>query len=60
MVDVDYPVYLQPLHKDLPFLPEKRVIHGVVKSVTLFMILKNDLKIILKKTLINFIHFSIW
>ena len=60
MVDVDYPVYLQPLHKDLSFLPEKRVIHGVMKSVTLFMILKNDLKIILKKTLINFIHFSIW
>ena len=49
MVDGDYPVYcisciscimypvypvsLQPLHRDLPFLPEKRVIYGVMKLV---------------------------
>ena len=32
MVDVDYHVYLQPLHRDLlPFLPEKRVIGRVTK-----------------------------
>ena len=24
IVDIDYPEYLQPLHKDLPFLPERK------------------------------------
>ena len=34
MVDVDYPVYLQPLHRDLPFLPEKKGINiGKIKLV---------------------------
>ena len=34
MVHVDYPVYLQPLHRDLPFLPEKKGINiGKIKLV---------------------------
>lgn len=33
MVDVSYIVYLQTLNRDLRFLPEKRVINGVIKSV---------------------------
>ena len=33
MVDVDYPLYSQPSHRDLPILPEKRVINGVTKLV---------------------------
>ena len=38
MVDVDYPVYLQPICRDLPFLLEKRVINGINKSVSTFWI----------------------
>ena len=36
MVDADYLLYLQPLHKVLPFLPEKRVINGINKLVCTF------------------------
>ena len=36
MVGVDYPVYLQPLHRGLLFLPEKRVIDGVTLVGTWF------------------------
>ena len=36
MVDVGYCVYLQPLQRDLPFLPEKRVIDGINKLVRTF------------------------
>ena len=36
MVDADYPAYLQPLPRDLLFLPEKRVINGVTKLVCTF------------------------
>ena len=38
MVDVDYPVYLKPIRRDLPFLSEKRVINGINKSVSTFWI----------------------
>ena len=31
MVEVGYSKYLQPLHRDLPFLPEKRIINRVSK-----------------------------
>ena len=36
MVDVDYPVYLQPFDKSLLLLPEKRVINcnGIIKLVS--------------------------
>ena len=33
IVDVDYPGYLKPLYRDLPFLPEKRVIIRLAKLV---------------------------
>ena len=36
MVDVDYPVYLQPLHKHLLCLPERRVMEAVIKLVCTF------------------------
>ena len=36
MVDADYPAYLQPLPRDLLFLPEKRVINEVTKLVYTF------------------------
>ena len=36
MVDVEYPVYLQPLDRDLSFLPEKRVINRANKLVRTF------------------------
>ena len=36
IVDVDYPVYLQPLHKDLPFLPDKSVITKETKLAFIF------------------------
>ena len=36
MVDVDYPVYLQLLHKDFSFLHERREINGEIKFVCYF------------------------
>ena len=36
MVDVEYPARLQPLHKELPFLSQKRVISGHNKLVSTF------------------------
>ena len=33
VVDVEHPEYLQPLHKDLLFLPEKIVIYEISKDV---------------------------
>ena len=33
IVDVDYPGYLKPLYRDLPFLLEKRVINRLTKLV---------------------------
>ena len=36
MIDVQYPVYLQPLHRDLLFLHEKRIINKVTKLVCSF------------------------
>ena len=36
MVDVDYPVHLQLLHKDFSFLHERREINGEIKLVCYF------------------------
>lgn len=36
MVDVDYPVHLQLLHKDFSFLHERREINGEIKLVYYF------------------------
>ena len=36
MDDVDYPAYLQPFHRSLPFLPEKRVNTGIIILVSTF------------------------
>ena len=41
MVDADYPVYLQHLQKDLPFLPEKRESNEENKLVWTFYNKKN-------------------
>lgn len=35
--NVDYLVYLQLLHRDIPFLPEKRVINEVIKLMRFFI-----------------------
>lgn len=31
--DLEYPVNIQPLHRDLPFLPKKREINGKIKLI---------------------------
>ena len=36
MVDVDYPEYLQPLHRNVSLSPEKRIISRVTKLVCTF------------------------
>ena len=36
MIDVNYLLYLQPLHKVLPFSPKKREINGVNKLLCTF------------------------
>ena len=36
ILDGDYSAYLQPLHRDLPFLLEKRVINGANKLTCTF------------------------
>lgn len=41
MIDINYPVYLQSLHRDLLFSPEKRVVDGVTKLVFTFSDKKN-------------------
>ena len=33
LVDVEYPVYFQPLHRGLSFSLEKRVINGITKLI---------------------------
>lgn len=37
MDDVDYPVYLQPLHKHLLCLPERKVMEAVIKLACTFI-----------------------
>ena len=36
-VNINYPEYLHPLHRDLPFLPKKIVINQVTKCALLYM-----------------------
>ena len=36
IIGVDYPVYLPPLHRDLPFLYEKKAINGANKLLCTF------------------------